>query len=153
MRTWYEMKTYGRWPISNQLHNRFFPHGTTAPSRPGPPHYRGFTITFRHTTLGRTPLDEWPARRTDLYLTTHNTHNRQTSMPPAGFESTIPVSERPQTHALGGAATGIGCRHLNYTNNYVSYVTDVINDIFLYVELYKQQKPSFSWQVLKLHRN
>jgi len=32
------------------------------------------------TTVGRTPLDEWSARRRDLYLTTHNTHNRQTSM-------------------------------------------------------------------------
>jgi hypothetical protein len=37
--------------------------------------FRGFTIThFRHTTLGRTPLDEGPAARyRDLYLTTHNT--------------------------------------------------------------------------------
>ena len=44
--------------------------------------FRGFTITlFRHITLGRTPLDEGPARRRDLYLTTHNTHKRQTSMP------------------------------------------------------------------------
>jgi hypothetical protein len=39
---------------------------------------RRFTITLRHTTLGRTPLDEWSARPRDLYLTTHN---RQTSMP------------------------------------------------------------------------
>jgi len=29
-------------------------------------------------------------------------------MPPAGFESAIPVSERTQTHALDRAATGIG---------------------------------------------
>jgi hypothetical protein len=84
----------------------FFLHGATAPSGPGPPHYRGFTITLRHTTLGRTPLDEGPASRRDLYLTTHNTHNRQTFT--AGFEPTIPVSERPQTHALDRAATGIG---------------------------------------------
>jgi hypothetical protein len=34
-----------------------FFHGTTALSGPRPPHYRGFTITLRHTTLGRTPLD------------------------------------------------------------------------------------------------
>jgi hypothetical protein len=48
--------------------------------------FRGFAITlFRHTTLGRTPLDEGPARRRDLYLTTHNAHKRQTSMPPVGF--------------------------------------------------------------------
>ena len=32
-----------------------------------------------------------------LYLTTHNTDNRQTSMPPAGFGPAIPASERPQT--------------------------------------------------------
>ena len=42
--------------------------------------------TQRRTIVGRTPLDEWSARRRDLYLTTHNTHNRQTSMPPVGFE-------------------------------------------------------------------
>jgi hypothetical protein len=29
-------------------------------------------------------------------------------MPPAGFEHAIPASERPQTHALDRAATGIG---------------------------------------------
>jgi len=36
--------------------------------------------TQRRTTVGRTPLDEWSARRRDFYLTTHNTHNIQTSM-------------------------------------------------------------------------
>ena len=32
--------------------------------------------TQRSTTVGRTPLDEWSVRLRDLYLTTHNTHNR-----------------------------------------------------------------------------
>jgi len=50
--------------------------------------------TQRHTTNGRTPLDEWSARRRDLYLTTHNTHNRQTSMLPVGFETMISAGER-----------------------------------------------------------
>ena len=59
-----------------------------------------------HTTVGRTPLDEWSARRRDLYLTTHNTHNRQTSMSPVGFEPTISAGERPQTYTLNRAATG-----------------------------------------------
>jgi len=45
------------------------PHGATAPSGPGP-HYQGFAITLRQTTLGRTPLDERSAPRRDLYLTT-----------------------------------------------------------------------------------
>jgi len=39
---------------------------------------------------------------------THNTHNRQTSMPPVGFKPTIPTGERPQTYALDRAATGTG---------------------------------------------
>ena len=72
------------------------------------PLYRGFVITLRHTTLGRTPLDEWSARRRELYLTKHNTLKRQKPMPPAVFERTIPASERPQTHPLDRAATGIG---------------------------------------------
>jgi hypothetical protein len=29
-------------------------------------------------------------------------------MPPVGFEHAIPASERPQTHTLDRAATGIG---------------------------------------------
>jgi hypothetical protein len=37
--------------------------------------------TQRRTTVGRTSLDEWSARRRDLHLTKHNTHNRQTSIP------------------------------------------------------------------------
>ena len=31
--------------------------------------------TQRRITVGRTPLDEWSARRRDLYLTTHNTQH------------------------------------------------------------------------------
>jgi len=36
----------------------------------------GCYITQRRTTLGRTPLDEWLGGCRDLYLTTHNTHNK-----------------------------------------------------------------------------
>jgi len=43
--------------------------------------------TQQRTTVGRTPLDEWSARRRDLYLTTHNTHNRQTSMSSHGIRT------------------------------------------------------------------
>ena len=57
--------------------------------------FRGFVIILRHTTLGKTPLDEGPAHRRDLYLTTHKTHKTQTSMPQVGFEPTIAASERP----------------------------------------------------------
>jgi hypothetical protein len=67
-----------------------------------------FLVHTRRTTVGRTPLDEWSARRRDLYLATHNTHNRQTPMPAAGFETANSAGERPQTNALDSAATGIG---------------------------------------------
>ena len=72
------------------------------------PFLRFLDHTQRRTTLGRTPLDEWPATRRDLYLTTHNTYNRQTSMPRAEFEPTILASERPQNYASVGAAAGTG---------------------------------------------
>ena len=57
--------------------------------------------TQRHTTVGRTPLDEWSARRRDLYLTTHDTHNRQISMPPVGFEPKISARHLSKRYAMG----------------------------------------------------
>jgi len=39
-------------------YNLIFFHGVTAPSGPGPPHYPGFKVTFKHTKLSGTPLDE-----------------------------------------------------------------------------------------------
>ena len=78
-----------------------------SPSGPWPPHYRCFTITLRHTTVGRTPLDEWSARCRNFYMTTHNTHKTQISVTPGGFEPAIPTSEWRQNHTLDRAATGI----------------------------------------------
>ena len=62
-------------------------------------HLKLFSLSHsvRHTTFGRTLLDEGSARRRDLYLATHNTHKRQISIPKARFEPSIPASNRPQT--------------------------------------------------------
>ena len=62
-------------------------------------------LTHTHT-LGRTPLDERSARRRDLYLTTHNTHNRQISMAWRGWN---PQSQQASGRipTLYRAATGI----------------------------------------------
>jgi hypothetical protein len=65
--------------------------------------------TQRRITVGRTPLDKWSARCRDLYLTTHNTQNRRTSMPPVGLEPTISADERPQTYALTARPLGPAC--------------------------------------------
>ena len=91
----------------------FFSHDSTVPSGSGLSIVKASRSHSRQKTLSRTLLDEWSARRKALYLTTHNTHKRQTSMLPAGFEPTIPASERPQTHALDRAAKWI-CILYNY---------------------------------------
>ena len=60
--------------------------------RDSPPLCQGLLIhevsrSQRRTTVGRTPLEEWSASHRDLYLTTHNTHNRQSSMRPGGIRT------------------------------------------------------------------
>jgi hypothetical protein len=90
------------------------------PSGPRPPRYPGFTThSIRHTTLGRIPLN--------LYLITHNTHKRQTFMPPVGFEPAIPASERPQTHVLDRNANRYTTHtHTHtHTNLFVYYIDRV----------------------------
>jgi len=71
-------------------------HNTSLGSRgvgrdlPGSPCYREATL------VARGGYSYFPgAVDADLYLTTHNTHNRQTSMSPVGFEPTISAGERP----------------------------------------------------------
>jgi hypothetical protein len=92
------------WPkhiLFSALFQIISPHGVIALRLLRPPHYGGFIITLRHTTLGRTPLDKWSARSKDLYLTTHNTLNGQTSM--------APVNSNPQSQqSRGRITTGIG---------------------------------------------
>jgi hypothetical protein len=57
----------------------------------------------------------WTTDRPDAETSTGNTqHSEQTSMFPAGFESAIPSSEWPQTHALDRAASGTSLMFLSY---------------------------------------
>ena len=48
----------------------------------------------RHTTVGRTSMDDRSGSSRHRYLTTHNTHNIQTSMAQVQFEPTITANER-----------------------------------------------------------
>jgi hypothetical protein len=50
-------------------------------------------ITLRHTTLDRTPLDEWSARCRDLYQTTHK-HSQETGIHAPGGTRTRNPSKR-----------------------------------------------------------
>jgi len=104
-----------------------------------------FSRFLDHTqraTVGRTPLDEWSMRHRYLYLTTHNTHNRQTSMPPVGFEPTIAAGERPKTYVLDRVATGTGtCTHY-LKHLYVVYrvshqLRSLLRESVPYVKIYR----------------
>jgi hypothetical protein len=71
-----------------------------SPARLWPPRITRFLDhTQRRATVVRTSLYEWSVCRRDLYLTTHNTHNRQTSLPQVGFEPTIAVCGRWDRHS------------------------------------------------------
>jgi len=88
-------------------------HGATVHSGSGPPHYRGFTITFIWAHCWEEFL--WDSDQPDAKTSTrptHHNHKRQTSMPPAVFEHAVPKRERPQTHVIVRAATGIGKRRI-----------------------------------------
>jgi hypothetical protein len=63
--------------------------------------------TQRRTTVGRTPLVEWSARRRDLWQQKTLTTDKY-PWPPVGFEPTVSAGERPQTNALDCAATETG---------------------------------------------
>ena len=60
----------------------------------GPPHFLRFLDhTQRRTTVGRTPLDEWSARRRDLYLI-NTQHSQQTNIHAPGGIQTHNFSKR-----------------------------------------------------------
>jgi hypothetical protein len=71
----------------------------------------------RRSTVGRTPLDEWSARRRDLYLTTHDTHNRQNIHAPGGIRSND-LSRR--------AAPDLRLRRRGYWNRRIFFIPTVI---------------------------
>jgi len=87
---------------------QWHPHGATAPSGLEPLCCRGFTITLRHTTVGRTPL--WTSDQPVVKTSTRQQifTGDKTSILQAILESANPASERPQTHALEREAIWIG---------------------------------------------
>jgi hypothetical protein len=106
------------WPTKTRIRHRFCWYGShlnlpiyvralTARSGPEPTHYLGFTNTLRYITLGRIPLDERSVRRRKICLAKQDTVIETGIHTAAGFEPAIPASERPKTHALDCAATGI----------------------------------------------
>ena len=84
-----------------------------------PPVGQGLLIiedSWLHSDMSHSAHFFWTSVRLDAKTSTWQqiTHMKQTCMPPpAGFEPVIPASDRPQTHALDRASTGIGtCRNI-----------------------------------------
>jgi len=89
--TWIVRSTEKRSDVSFYFGISFFSfHGSTALLGLDRRIVEVFTShSVRHATLGRVPLDEWSDRRREFYLTTHNTHKRQTTIPPVGLEFSV----------------------------------------------------------------
>jgi len=90
------------------------PLSRCAPTRAVASFLRSLDHTQRRTTVGRTPLDASSTRRTDLFLTTHNTHNRH----PRPRWDSKPQSQQAsgrRSYALDRAATGTGKYVLEYS--------------------------------------
>ena len=97
---------------------------------------RAFSLprTHDHTQNNprKTPLDALSASHKYLYLTTHKTHKRETSMPPAEFEPATPASEWTQTLTVGGLGT-VGMVTSNGSTeeiNSISYIYRVTLSVY-----------------------
>ena len=91
-------------------------------------------------------LDEGSAQRTEICLTTHNTHRRQTSIDLAGFEPAIPASGWPQTHVLDRAVTGIGTTVLRlYDFEGVNKIEKSLNDKYNFADNDKVRRKSLNY--------
>ena len=95
--------------------------------------------THKHS-VGRLSTSGRPNRR-DLYLTTHNNHNRQTSMIQPGFEPAIPASERPQIHLFDRVATGTGI------------LLSLITEMFFWRKAFLEDQKAIEWAAKKTRKN
>jgi hypothetical protein len=104
-------------------------------------------VTLRHSTLGRTTLDEWSAWNTDLYRTTHNTQKRQDSHAPSGIRTHNPSKRAAANPHL--ITRGHWDRHRNlikYINNY-SRVTDLLYYNSMRQNLFFFSCVGFTWEM------
>ena len=88
----------GKYSLKNQLITIVF-----LLQHDSPPVGQGI-LTLRHTTQGKSPLDEWSETSTWQYTTLIRGRHLRSR---AGVEPAIPANEGPQTHDLDRAATGI----------------------------------------------
>jgi hypothetical protein len=91
-----------------------------------------------HGTQMPNDLDEWSARRRDLYQTTYNTYTTDKHPCPCGIR-TIAAGVRPWTYALDRAATGTGILQYIATQYFVKYLYFLENRYLILNILYEQR--------------
>ena len=121
---------------------KFFFSGCTVSSGPGSCCYRGFTITLRPTTRGRSSLD-------DLWTRPYNTqHSKETYIHVFdGIRTRLPSKRAAQTHILDHAATRI---KLTY-NCSLKFFRGKFQLIFLFFWVYtKLYNIAQSWNYVRI---
>ena len=121
-----------------QLYNVLLLSGIYNPCEFEPPHFCVYMITLKDTpqSVGLLWTSDQLVAETSTWQ--HTQRNRQTSMPPAGFEPAVPVGDHPQTDALDRSATGIGL----YS---VAYICVIIVFYFIHVKTQLHAHQNFSY--------
>ena len=89
-------------------------HGATTPSEPGPPHYRGFTMTDAPHSVGLLWASDQPVGETS----DNTQHSQETAIQVAGGVRTRNPSKRATTEPrLRPRGTGIGRHTINKQKN------------------------------------
>jgi len=109
------------------------PPASTAPSGPGPPHYRGFTTTLRHTTPGRTSLDEWSAPHRPLPDNTQHSNETDTHAP-GGIRTRNPSKRAAADPRLRPCGHWDRQQHLT------------LNNISISLYVFESNTAMFSWR-------
>jgi hypothetical protein len=103
----------------------------------------GVSVITLIQTHGRTL---WTSNQPVVEISTYTgQQNRQTSMPPAGFEPATTATKRPQTYALDRAATEIG------GNKYSEPIYCITFQYSFSATLYRIRKLHFEFPITLLH--
>jgi hypothetical protein len=84
----------------------------------------------RRTTIGRTPLDRWSARRTDLYLTTHK-HSQHKHPCPRWDSNTNPSLSARSLNFLSCANAFVPQQHGSGSSSHAHFTTAPDGEISL----------------------
>jgi len=86
-------------------------------------------------SVGLLWTSDQPDTETSICTSTHNTHNRVISMPPAGIRTRIPASKRPQTPRLRPRDQW-DRQVINNTHLYVSALKVCYSHLFYFNRIY-----------------